>query len=75
MKKIYSLVFLVFLSTVILAGSISHTYHFSTPLIIQKGPYSLISFDGTMQTARAGEPSMPYFPVKLLICTFRTIRH
>ena len=67
MKKIYSLVFLVLLSTVILAGTISHTYHFSTPLIIQKGPYRLINFDGTMQTAKAGEPSLPYFPTKLLL--------
>lgn len=67
MKKPFLLFLGLLLSTALLAGNITHTYHFQKPQIDQKGSYSLISFDNTLQSANPGEPSLPYHQIRLLL--------
>ncbi len=67
MKKL-QLFFLLMVSMHLLsAGVIEKTYYFNTHKIKQLGEYQLIQIEGSMITGIAGEPSLPYYAVKLLL--------
>jgi hypothetical protein len=54
--------------SVTVAGSeVSKNYHFSDYTISNAGDYQLVRFDGCLNTAKSGEPSMPWYAVKLLL--------
>lgn len=62
-----SLLVLVLSFSVSFAGIVEKTYHFTTPQIQKAGNYDLISFPGTLQSGLAGNPSVPYMNVDLLL--------
>lgn len=67
MKKLFSLVFLSVLSLAVMAQTIEKTYRFEEPEITEMRGYKQVTFDGCMQTAVAGCPSLPYYSVSLLL--------
>ncbi len=67
MKKIFLFFSLVVFSQLLFSGELSHTYHFNNPIITQKGIYQQVDFGQTMQSGRAGNPSLPYQAIKLLL--------
>jgi hypothetical protein len=50
-----------------MAGRIEMVYEFGAPDIVQKGEYSIISFQGTKLLGKPGKAMLPFFPVKLLL--------
>jgi len=67
MKKSITLLFLVFSLLVSHAETIEKTYRFNSPQIIQLGSYQAILFENTLLSGHAGEPSLPYCAVQLLL--------
>ncbi len=67
MKKLNLFLFLVLITTAAFADTVIKTYNFSTPEIINSGDYHYIKFDNAMLTGFAGEPTLPYLAVNLLI--------
>ena len=67
MKKIYTFFTLILLVAFANAETITKTYYFDNPVIEQKGDYHIIGFENCLQTAKIGEPTLPYFAVKLLL--------
>lgn len=49
------------------ADEIRKTYYFNNPIINTTGEFQTISFDKTMLTGIAGEPSFPYLATSLLL--------
>lgn len=43
------------------------TYHFDNPVVSDIQEYKQIHFEGCMQTAIAGNPTLPYYSVSLLL--------
>ena len=54
-------------SICVLAQVVEHTYHFENPVITEIQSYNQIQFENCMQTAVAGNPSLPYKTVSLLL--------
>ena len=67
MKKSVLFLFLVLISSVIIAQQVKYTYNFDDYKIINHGEYQLIEFDNTLSTGITGEPILPYRAVKLLL--------
>ncbi len=67
MKKYLLAVLLVIFGTGMYAGVIKKSYTIGNPVFENKGTYQKIVFPNSMQTNRAGEPSLPYFSVSLLL--------
>ena len=67
MKKISFLLFLSMMSLFISAQTIEQIYHFDNPIVSEIQSYNQIQFDGCMQTATEGNPSLPYKAVSLLL--------
>lgn len=49
------------------AETIRYSYDFSAPEIVNVENYNLITFDNMQQAGVNGEPSLPYFPVRILL--------
>ncbi|MCX6272736.1 MAG: C25 family cysteine peptidase [Bacteroidetes bacterium] len=49
------------------AGIVEKTYYFHSYSLKQSGKYQLICFDHTLQTGKAGEPTLAYAAVSLLL--------
>ena len=49
------------------AGTIEKTFYFDNVKIGQWGEYHLISFENTFLTGKAGEPTLPYNAIKLIL--------
>ena len=49
------------------AQTVEMTYHFDNPKVTTLRGYQQVSFDGCMQTALAGNPSLPYQMVSLVL--------
>ena len=60
MKKLTLLVLLSVMSLITFAQTVEKTYHFDNPKVTELRGYQQISFDGCMQTAVAGNPTLPY---------------
>lgn len=64
---------LIFLFTLLLsvyfsnADEIRKTFYFNNPIVNTTGDFQTISFDNTMLTGIAGEPSFPYMATSLLL--------
>ena len=67
MKKLSFLVLMSVFSFVIKAQTIEKTYHFDNPSVNKLMGYDVISFEGTMQNAEVGCPSLPWQSVSLLL--------
>jgi len=67
MKKLTLLVLLSVMSLITFAQTVEKTYHFDNPKVTELRGYQQISFDGCMQTAVAGNPTLPYQSVSLLL--------
>lgn len=67
MKKITFLVLLSMMSLITFAQTVEKTYHFDNPKVTELRGYQQISFEGCMQTALAGNPSLPYQVVSLML--------
>ena len=67
MKKLTLLVLLSVMSLITFAQIVEKTYHFDNPKVTEIRGYQQISFDGCLQTAVAGNPSLPYQSVSLLL--------
>lgn len=67
MKKVTFLVFLSMMSLITFAQTVEMTYHFDNPKVTEFRGYQQIGFEGCMQTALAGNPSLPYHVVSLML--------
>ena len=55
------------MSFITFAQTVEKTYHFDNPKVTEYRGYQQISFDGCMQTAVAGNPSLPYYAISLML--------
>ena len=67
MKKITLLLVLSMMGLVMTAQTVEKIYHFDNPKVTELRGYQQINFDGCMQTALAGNPSLPYQMVSLVL--------
>ncbi|MCK4678897.1 MAG: T9SS type A sorting domain-containing protein [Bacteroidales bacterium] len=67
MKRIIVFCLVAVWGITLLADTIEKTYLFEDYRLIQKGNYQLISFENTLLTGIAGEPTLPYQAVSLLL--------
>jgi len=67
MQKVTILLLLFTLLHTTKAETIEKTYYFSNPVISQHSGYQQVSFKDDMLTAKAGDPSLPYSSVSLLM--------
>ena len=67
MKKLSFIVLLSMMSFVVFAQTVEMTYHFDNPKVTELRGYQQINFDGCLQTAVAGNPSLPYQMVSLVL--------
>lgn len=67
MKKLTFLLVLSIMGLVMTAQTVEMTYHFDNPKVTELRGYQQISFEGCMQTAVAGNPSLPYQAVSLML--------
>ena len=67
MKKITLLLVLSMMGLVMTAQTVEKIYHFDNPKVTELRGYQQINFDGCMQTAVAGNPSLPYQMVSLVL--------
>jgi len=67
MKAIFSLLFCALFSMTIFGGEVTKTFYFSDYNITDASGYQLVNFDGCLNTGYTGEPSLPWFAVKLML--------
>ena len=67
MKKLTLLFVLSMMGLLMTAQTIEKTYHFDNPQVTELRGYQQIGFEGCMQTAVAGNPSLPYKAVSLVL--------
>ena len=67
MKKLTFFVLLSMMSLITFAQTVEMTYHFDNPKVTELRGYQQISFEGCMQTALAGNPSLPYYAISLML--------
>ena len=67
MKKFTFFVLLSIMGMVTFAQTVEMIYHFDNPKVTELRGYQQINFDGCLQTAVAGNPSLPYQMVSLVL--------
>ena len=67
MKRLTFMLLLSLMGLVMAAQTVEKTYHFDNPKVTELRGYQQISFEGCMQTAIAGNPSLPYQMVSLVL--------
>lgn len=67
MKKLILAFLIAFTSTFAIGGEIEKTFYFSKPSVEQSGDYQLIHFTDCLLTGYSGQPSIPWYAVKLLL--------
>ena len=67
MKRLSLLLISVLIFTTSYSGEVTKTYSFGNYKIEKAGEYQLIRFDNSLNTGFTGEPSLPWFAVKLLL--------
>ena len=68
MKKFLLITIVLFVCSSAFADVIEHTYYFDDPHFTHvDAQYQLIEFQSTLQSAIAGNPSIPYYAVSLLL--------
>ncbi len=67
MKRLSLLLISVLIFTASYSGEVTKTYSFGNYKIENAGEYQLVHFDNSLNTGFTGEPSLPWFAVKLLL--------
>ena len=68
MKKAFlTLLLLMAASVFATAQSITHTYHFSRPMVQQVGEYQTLSFEDCVLNGTIGEPTLPWQSISLML--------
>ena len=67
MKKFTFVLLLSIMGMVTFAQTVEMTYHFDNPKVTELRGYQQINFEGCLQTAVAGNPSLPYQMVSLVL--------
>lgn len=67
MKKILPLVMLIGIASHLFAIHIEKKFNFNNIKCSQQGEYSLLHIAGSMNTALAGQPALPWFAAKILL--------
>ena len=67
MKKVTFIVLLSMMSVFTFSQTVEMTYHFDNPKVTTLRGYQQINFEGCLQTAVAGNPSLPYQMVSLVL--------
>ena len=67
MKRLSLLLILSMMSMITFAQTVEKTYHFDNPKVTELRGYQQVNFDGCLQTAIAGNPSLPYQMVSLVL--------
>ena len=67
MKKLTFLLVLSMMGLLVSAQTVEMTYHFDNPKVTELRGYQQVQFEGCMQTALAGNPSLPYQVVSLML--------
>ena len=67
MKKLTFFMLLSMMSVIAFAQTVEKTYNFDNPKVTELRGYQQISFEGCMQTSVAGNPSLPYQSVSLML--------
>ncbi len=67
MKQVFTLLLILFTAVGLKAGIVEKTYYFGNPKIENKGTQQVLSFNNTLTSGIAGEPSLPYHAVNLLL--------
>ena len=67
MRKLTLLLVLSMMSLLMTAQVVEKTYQFDNPQVTELRGYQQINFEGCMQTAVAGNPSLPYQVVSLML--------
>lgn len=67
MKKLTFVLLLSIMGLVTMAQTVEKIYHFDNPKVTELRGYQQINFEGCMQTAVAGNPSLPYQAVSLML--------
>ncbi|MEI6899962.1 MAG: C25 family cysteine peptidase, partial [Bacteroidota bacterium] len=67
MKKIILVVTAFFLTINLFAGNIEKTFTFGSPIVKAIGSYQTVTFNNTVLSGVAGEPTLPYQAVSLLL--------
>ncbi len=67
MKKVPILLLMLMISLFVSAQVVEQTYYFENPVVTEIQSYNQVQFENCMQTAIAGNPSLPYKSVSLLL--------
>ena len=67
MKKLSITLLLTITCVFASAQSITHTYHFSNPVVQQLNDYQTLSFENTISNGTVGEPTLPWQNVSLML--------
>ena len=67
MKKFTFMLLLSLMGFAMLAQTVEKTSYFDNPQVTELRGYQQIGFEGCMQTALAGNPSLPYKSVSLML--------
>lgn len=67
MRKLSLFLLLSLMSLFAAAQSVEQTYFFEEPVVTEIQSYNQLQFEGCLQTAVAGNPSLPYKSVSLLL--------
>ncbi len=67
MRKLTFLLVLSMMGLMMTAQTVEKTYHFDNPQVTMLRGYQQVGFEGCMQTALAGNPSLPYKAVSLML--------
>lgn len=67
MKKAFITLVLLIACVFVSAQSLTHTYHFSKPVVQQMGEYQMLSFEESYNTGTIGEPMLPWQSISLML--------
>lgn len=67
MKKAFITLVLLIACVFVSAQSLTHTYHFSKPVVQQMGEYQMLSFEESYNTGTPGEPMLPWQSISLML--------
>lgn len=67
MKKIFTLLFLSFLSLAVFSGTVEKTFHIAKCDVSNVGSYQTLIIDNAKLSGIPGEPTLPYLAVSLML--------
>jgi hypothetical protein len=67
MKKFTFVLIAIFFFSSLYSQKVERVYSFDLPEITKSGDYSILQLSNTMNIGRVGDPSLPYYAVKILL--------